>query len=380
MKFKNSKIALLFILLLVPFLLTGCTDNSSAKSVAVKMVEKLSKGDYKNIGNIFYQEENSYFDEDAFKNAVDDKDLNIKGNKKIEVKEVGEEITNSDGNTTVQVKISIDNNKVFTIDTIEKDGKWYVYEPDFYDGSIEIVVPSGSSVKLNDKKINKKTAKKEKIDVEVNYPSSSYKEVDLSDVVMDTYKIENVIKGKYSIAVENKNTNTVKDVVYTYSKTSGSNSDNYERDSDYSNRNVQYVFKLKSKNDSVEKYVNKYLNDIYNNLTSTKSFDGVQKYFDSTSDEYSTIKSNYGSLISKVGSAESSSYLSDFKVNNLKYMGTYYFDDNNIVAMFEYKLTYKRNYRTSSSDKNVSMQSIAVLKKDSKNDFIITDGYSLFAK
>lgn len=380
MKFKDLKIALLFMLLLVPFLLTGCAGNSSSKDVAVKMVEKLSKGDYKNIGDIFYQEDNSYFDEAAFEEAVKDNGLNIEGNKKIDVKEVGEEITNSDGNTTVQVKISIDNSKIFTIDTIEKDGKWYVYEPDFYDGSIEIAVPKGSSVKLNNKKLDKKLAEEEKIDVEVNYPNSSYKDVELTDVVMDTYKIENVIKGKYSITVENKNTNTVKDVVYTYSKTSSSKSDNYERDSDYSERSVQYVFKLKSKEDEAQTFIKQYLDDIYSNVTSTKTFDGVEKYFDSTSEEYSTIKSNYESLISKVGSTDSSSYLSDFKVNDLEYKGTYYFDDNNIVAMFEYELTYKRNYSSGSYDKSVDMQSIAVLKKDSENGFVITNGYSLFAK
>ena len=155
MKLRSSKVFLLLIVLLVPFFLTGCGANNSAKDVATEMVEKLSKGNYKNMDKIFYQEKDCYFDDTAFEKTIKDEKLDIEGNKKIKVKEVGEEITNDDGDTTVEVKIAIDDDKIFTIDTIKKDGKWYVYEPDFYDGSMEIVVPNGSTVKLNNKKLSK---------------------------------------------------------------------------------------------------------------------------------------------------------------------------------------------------------------------------------
>ena len=62
MKSNAKKIVLLLALLVVPFMVTGCGKNSSAKDVAVEMVTKLSKDDYKNMDDIFYQEKDSYFD------------------------------------------------------------------------------------------------------------------------------------------------------------------------------------------------------------------------------------------------------------------------------------------------------------------------------
>ena len=176
---KVQKVFLLLAILVLPFMVTGCGKNSSAKDVAVQMVTKLSKDDYKNIGRIFYQEKDSYFDEEAFKKLIQDKELNISGNKTIKVKEVGEEITDSEtGYSKVEVKIAIDDNKIFNIDTIKVGNKWYVYEPDFYDGNIEIAVPSGTTVKFNGKTLNKSLKKTKETDTKVYYPDS-YRNVEL---------------------------------------------------------------------------------------------------------------------------------------------------------------------------------------------------------
>ena len=360
---KVQKVFLLLAILVLPFMVTGCGKNSSAKDVAVQMVTKLSKDDYKNIGKIFYQ----------------DKELNISGNKTIKVKEVGEEITDSEtGNSKVEVKIAIDDNKIFNIDTIKVGNKWYVYEPDFYDGNIEIAVPSGTTVKFNGKTLNKSLMKTKETDTKVYYPDS-YRNVELEDVKMDIYKVKNVIAGKYSVAVKGKDTKEIKDVVYTYSK-SGSTSDNYDKDTDYSDRTKTYTFKLASSNKDVENYVKNYLDNVYSNA-STGSFDGVAKYFDSESDEYNNIKKNYESLAKKAKKEESSySYASDFKVEDLQNKGTYYYDDNNIVVMVEYNLTYKMNYSSSSYDRKYDTKSILVLKKDSKEKYVITNGYNIFVK
>lgn len=376
---KIQKVFLLLAILVLPFMVTGCGKNSSAKDVAVQMVTKLSKDDYKNIGKIFYQEKDSYFDEEAFKKLIQDKELNISGNKTIKVREVGEEITDSKtGYSKVEVKIAIDDNKIFNVDTIKVGNKWYVYEPDFYDGNIEIAVPSGTTVKFNGKTLNKSLKKTKETDTKVYYPDS-YRNVELEDVKMDIYKVKNVIAGKYSVAVKGKDTKEIKDVVYTYSK-SGSTSDNYDKDTDYSDRTKTYTFKLATSNKDVENYVKNYLDNVYSNA-STGSFDGVAKYFDSESDEYNNIKKNYESLAKKAKKEENSySYISDFKVEDLKNKGTYYYDDNNIVVMVEYNLTYKMNYSSSSYDRKYDTKSILVLKKDSKEKYVITNGYNIFVK
>lgn len=376
---KVQKVFLLLAILVLPFMVTGCGKNSSAKDVAVQMVTKLSKDDYKNIGKIFYQAKDSYFDEAAFKKLIQDKELNISGNKTIKVREVGEEITDSEtGYSKVEVKIAIDDKKIFNIDTIKVGNKWYVYEPDFYDGNIEVAVPSGTTVKFNGKTLNKSYMKTKEIDTKVYYPDS-YRNVELEDVKMDIYKVKNVIAGKYSVSVKGKDTKEIKDVVYTYSK-SGSTSDNYDKDTNYSDRTKTYTFKLTSSNKDVENYVKNYLDNVYSNA-STGSFDGVAKYFDSESDMYNEIKKNYESLTKKAKKEENSySYTSDFKVEDLKNKGIYYYDDNNIVVMVEYNLTYKVNYSSSSYDRKYDTKSILVLKKDSKEKYVITNGYNIFVK
>lgn len=380
MKNKVIKVLSLLVLLVVPFLLTGCGSNNTPKNVAVEMVERLSEDNYKNIGKLFYQEENSYFDEEVFKDLVEEKNLNISGNSKIKVKSVGDEITNSDGNSTVKVQIAIDNGKIFNVNTIKVKNKWYVYAPNFYDGNIEIVVPKGSKVKFNDKTLSKSYLKTKETDVTVTYPST-YRKVELEDVNMDVYTIKNVIKGKYSVSVEGDNLNTVKDVVYTYSKSRSSSSSNYDYDKDYSNNKVTYMFKLSMEGSEVKTFVKDYLNNIYKNAVETHSFDGVKKYFDEDSSKYNEIKSGYESLINKVGvKGESTSYLDSFEIENLDYEGIYYYDDNNIAAIFSYKAEYKSNYTNNSFDRSFNLKTILILKKDSKGNFVITNGYQIFGK
>ena len=114
---KTKKVFLLLTLLVIPFLTTACGKNNSAKDVAVEMVTKLSKDDYKNMDDIFYQGEDSYFDDEAFKAAIQDKELNISGNKTIKVEEVGDEITDQEtGYLKSSVRIKIDDNKIFNVE------------------------------------------------------------------------------------------------------------------------------------------------------------------------------------------------------------------------------------------------------------------------
>lgn len=377
MKRITKIVCLLLVLAIVPFL-TGCSNGgSSAKSVAIEMVTRLSKDNYKNIGNIFYHED-SYFDETAFKAAVKAKGLNISGNKTIKVKEVGNEITDSKtGNVKVTVKVEIDKDRVFNVDTMKVGKKWYVYDPNFYDGNIEIIVPNGTIVKFNGKALSDKSAETEETDVKVYYPDS-YRYVKLEKVKMDKYSIKNVIKGEYSVSVRTANSKEIKDVIYTYSEY-GKSSDNYTKDTEYSNRTKKYTFNVTGSNKDVEAYVKGYLDNIYKTAT-TGTFDDVAKYFDKDSKEYNTIKSNYETLAKNSKSEGRSYYYSDYEVKDLDIKSIGYYDDNNIVVMVSYNLNYKTNYSSSSYDKKYETKSILVLKKDSKEKYVITDGNNIFVK
>lgn len=378
MKSNAKKIVLLLTLLVVPFMVTGCGKNSSAKDVAVEMVTKLSKDDYKNMDDIFYQEKDSYFDEEAFKAAIQDKDLNISGNKTIKVREVGAEITDPEtGYVKVEVEIAIDNNKIFNVDTIKVGNKWYVYEPDFYDGNVEIIVPKGATVKFNGKKLGKKNLKTKEEDFTVRYPDS-YKSVKLEDVKMDVYRINNVIEGKYSVSVKaSSSSKEVKDVVYTYGETV-KKSDNYEYDTDYSDKTKSYTFKLSVTDKKVDAFVKNYVDTIYAKAANG-SFDNVKSFFDEECEDYSDIKTYYGKLVDKATKSDGDySYASDFKINDFEQKATYYYNDDNIVVMFEYELEYKMVYSSSSYDRDYDVKTILVLKKDSKGNYVITDGNNMF--
>ena len=377
MKNNVKKIFLLFILLIIPFMVTGCGKNSSAKDVAIEMVTRLSKDNYKNIGDIFYQEKDSYFDDAVFKELIQDKELNISGNKTIKVKEVGSEITDQEtGNVKVEVKIAIDDNKIFNIDTIKVGSKWYVYEPDFFDGNVEIIVPKDSTVKFNGKKLDKNYKKTKEEDFTVKYPDS-YKSVKLEDVKVDVYRINNVLKGKYNVSVKSKNSSEIKDVVYTYGE-SGKSSNNYDTDTDYSDKTIQYTFKLSVEDKDVNSFVKTYLDTIYSKAANG-SFDNIKNFFDEECEDYDDVKKYYEKLITKATKTDSSySYASDFKVADFKQKATYYYNDDAIVTMFEYELQYKMNYTSSSYDKTYDVKTILVLKKDSKGNYVITDGNNMF--
>ena len=150
---KLKRILLVLVFGLFTITLTGCGASSGPEKVATKMVEKLSKGDYKNMSSIFYHED-SYFSDEAFKKLLVDKNLTIEGNKKVKVKESGTEITDENGNPTVKVKVAIDNNKIYYIDTVKIKNKWYVYDDSFYNGDIKISVPKGTTVTLDGKKLS----------------------------------------------------------------------------------------------------------------------------------------------------------------------------------------------------------------------------------
>ena len=141
---------LVLVLLITPLMLTGCgaNKNESPKTVSEAMMQMLVKDDYRGAKDIFYHED-SYFTDEAFASVVKARKLSLKGNKNYKVASVGKEIKDIDGNTTVTVTYSLDNNKTFTFNTIKVDEKWYVYDKSFYDGDIYLAVPKGATVKFD---------------------------------------------------------------------------------------------------------------------------------------------------------------------------------------------------------------------------------------
>lgn len=377
----NKKIRLIFIFCFMVLSLTGCSSNNSAKNVAESMVKYLSQEKYEKISNLVYQG-NSYFDEEVFMQILEDNNLLIPGNSKIKIKEVGKEIKDVDGNSTIRVKIEIDNKSIYNIDTIQIDGKWYVYVPNFYDVDIVLAVPKNSTVKLNNKKLTDDYKITQEVSFNVQHPSISTL-LNLDNVLMETYVIKNPLKGEYSIELDGED--NITDVIYTYNDIYNVDSSNYVYD--YSDdKGVTYVFNINKEDENVKAFVDDYLEDIYSNAVLNKTIEGVEKYFDKDSDDYDDIESDYEDAISNFGDAQSNSlpntYYDDFKISKLEYKGIYNYNDDNIVVCFTYRLDYKYHKKNKDgsnydSDYNKTVNTIMVLKKTEKG-YIIKKGHNLF--
>ena len=264
----------LFLILLM--LLTGCGGNynSSPDNVAEEMAKRMSNGDYKNIGELIYADDNVFVDEISFKNYLSENDLLIEGNKKYEV--IDDEV--SDNNS---VKISIDDNRILQVNTIEKDNKWYVNLGEYeFDRNLVIKVPAGSKVYLNDTKLDyKKYAKTEQRDSYWQIGSQKYDYV----YAVDTYIVPSLLSGVYNLKVENKNILTVDEKIY--SKKSDYNYYVEDNKGIFNSGSEEYIVNASVSNsvaDDINKFMDNYYSTLITGIEGKKDFSSMSKFFDAT--------------------------------------------------------------------------------------------------
>jgi len=366
---RNTKYLLLaLVLFIVPFMLTGCgnDNNKSPETVSEAMIKMLIKDDYKGAKNIFYHED-SYFTDEAFAALVKERKLSLKNNKNYKVASVGKEFKDVDGNTTVTVTYTLDNNKSFTFNTIKVDEKWYVYDKTFYDGDVFIAVPKGATVKFDGMKLKDST--KDKSFISVKHPKLDFSTI-IPDVDVDVYKVSNVLSGKYVVNVkvsggeENEKvgtyTNYQKSEDYTYSYRTG-----------YSNKkfNVTYTFNVEGKNAKAEAFVDDFYKNVYNAANNKKDFKDVSNYFDSNSKKLNNMKNTYNNLLSRTKEGHYYGYTGLFKATKLYDYG------NQVVLLGTLEVKYKTKspYTDKVNDKEATKNTVVVLKK-TKNGYALTDG------
>jgi len=313
---------------------------------------------------------------------------------KIRLKEVGSQITNSDGYVHSDVKIEIDKDRTFNLDTIEVDGKWYVYDESFYDGGIFLVVPEGASIKINNEKISSSYIKDVDLNLTLVHPSSTKKSMSVPGIKTKAYSFEKVLKGSYDITVDGDK--VVKDVIYSYSNNRKISSSNYGYELD--NGNIIYDFNNKEKNEelyiadstlvsSAEKYVKSFYDDFVSTLKNSSGFDNMKKYFESDSKTFDTVKNSYeknSMYIYNKANPYKYTYISgyyyygNFSNNGVAVKKVYYLNDNIIMAAVDFKLgyTYYSNSSSSNKQSNSNIYSLIQLKKVD-NSFVIVDAKDL---
>ena len=360
---------LVLVLLITPLMLTGCgaNKNESPKTVSEAMMQMLVKDDYRGAKDIFYHED-SYFTDEAFASVVKARKLSLKGNKNYKVASVGKEIKDVDGNTTVTVTYSLDNNKTFTFNTIKVDEKWYVYDKSFYDGDIYLAVPKGATVKFDNQKL--KDPENSKSTISVKHPKMDFSTI-ISDVDVDVYEVPNVLSGKYDVVIKGSN-GEVKEKVGTYTNYKKSEKYVYSYRTGYKDKkfNVTYTFNVPGKNNKAETFVNNFYKDVYNSANNKKEFKEVnEKYFDSNSKKLNNMKSTYNNLLSRIKDGRYSSYSGFFKTTKLYDYG------NHVVLVGTLEIKYKTKSYSSNNltDRKVTKNTVLVLRK-TKNGYALTDG------
>lgn len=340
-----KKLRGIIVCFLVMFLLTGCGSSNVFKSpdkVSLEMVKLLSNGNYKKASELLYLDDKTFIDEKSFEQYLNDNQLNIKDNKKIEL--VEDDSKDEKDITSKIVKVKIDNNKIFELDTKLKDGKWYVDIGDsYYDSNLTIQVPKGAVVKLNGTTLDKsKLASEEEVSDRASYSYNySYK------YKVDSYKIEKILRGTYDLNVSG-------DMISESNVKINSNRNRYSEsgeNSSFSTYDTSVYRLLPKVNDNEAKNIDKYIKEFYGalfneiNKDSDNSLDNLKKYLDDTS----IIKERFDRLV-KFKDQSNNYSIKTYKNLKLKdieyYQGNkgYYYSDDTIIVVAIVKISYHYNF------------------------------------
>lgn len=333
-----KKIKIIVLTLLV-ILISGC-ENINAfltpENVSKEMVSLLSKGEYEKAKDLLYiEEENIFIDAKSFEEYLKENELIIKDNKKIEL--VENSIKYDKNIESKTVKIRIDNNRIFELDTRLKNNKWYIeLDSTSYDKNLVIEVPKGSNVKLNGITLDaKKYAKGMKLNETIKYINS----VELK-MNYDVYTIDSLLKGKYKLEVTNK---SLKDIKVDIESNSSNYYENDEKNPVFRDEYKKYrviPYSSTKENEDINKYVNNYLNDVLAEINKDNpSIDNIKKHYK----ENEKIDSLFDKIIE--GKTNIKSYseerYSNLKLENIIELNTLYYDDNNIIVCVEANISYK---------------------------------------
>lgn len=355
---------LLIIISLV--LITGCNNNGSPESVAKEMAKRLSNGNYKNIEELLLTEKDVFLDEKVFKEYLDNNNIKMLGNKKIEVLK---DNTNNENSNNKLVKIKIDNDYVLNINTTKVNGKWYIDIGNNFINNFKITVPANATVKLNGKELSKKYKEKSNEQQELQCLGLCEYASNLNiNVNTDVYVIPQILNGTYKLTVDGQK-------------------GHYETERRPSEFPLKIYLEPTSKyQSSIKKYIENSIQDIFTSIENDKK-DNIKKYYhekilDSVMKDYnkiSAVDNNYTTFVI---------YYKDIKLESLSIKSMYVFGNTIIVnGTYDYSFTKEQTYikylsGTHSNKINRSYKFTLQLEENSDNNFKIVQGSSsiIFAR
>lgn len=338
-------------------LITGCNHNSSPEAVAKEMAKRLSNGNYKKMEQLILMPKNSLIDEDIFKQYLDYAGINIEGNKTIEI------LKNNSSYSNI-VKIKIDNNRILEVNTLKKDGKWYIDLGNYIAKYVQLSVPKDSIVKINNKELSKKYKSNTGEKVESVCDTCSYNLKFSYET--DTYEIPSMLVSNYEFSIE---TNNAK---YTFESTPRS----------LNNKKIMLVATDEYKK-KVETALKNNIQKIYNEIEYGNNFDLYKQYY--YDGIWNQVEPMFNQIKPKVESSVANYTRENIKLDTLV-INNCYVMGNNVVVDGELKYTYKENkkYKSSysfmgetSNNYSDKMKFSIVVEETSKNNFVVTSGYNV---
>lgn len=314
-----------YVLLAICILMfAGCDINNSPEKVAKEMVSRLSEGDYNNIYELLYISEHFYKDEEMLLKYLENNNLDIKGNQKIEVVDsVVEE-------TRAKVNIAIDNNLLFTANLVKINDKWLIDISDKLGGPMNIKVPVGVAVKLNGKAVDSSYTKVVESNPGWTWGDATYNVK--SSIVQ--YTIPQSFKGEYELVIEGDNITKVETTI--------SSGETYGKGMLMANDNIE---------ESSCNFILEYFRAVNEALNNKSDFSVLNKYYDLDDETYKNVKEKYEEQLN----LNKIEYL--FKgIYNHKALGddyrAYYVSDDTILYTLQsytkYKYILVYNYVTES--------------------------------
>jgi len=301
---QRIKLLLLWLFVLI---ITGCGNMYDDPSkVATEVVKRLSNGQYNKIYELINIPENFYNNDDIFISYLEEKNLNIYGNKNQKV--VNKIVTEDEA----IIEILIDDNKKITFYLVKVNGKWLVNINDDMD-EFSILVPVNASVYLNDTKIDRTTYSNiisEEEEINWGYGVSLKYTYNL-----DQYLLPNILDNWYNLKIE---------------------LDNCESEIDYIKPSLvdgKYILELTElEKEKIIEFVKNYYNSLFDAINKKKNFKELESYYDMQNDELERIKISFDK--NKNGLYHNYKF-DDLKQDSSINQKIYYYGDGQIIFIAE---------------------------------------------
>lgn len=357
-----KKVKYIILIGIMMLCLTGCGNKlNGAEDVAKKMAQFLIDENYESAVDLIDKKE-LYINSEILKNYVENEDIDLTGNKKLEV--IHEELEENQSNRKVQIKI--DNNKIFWVNTTLIDGKWYV-DLDEEVEDLKITVPKDAIVKLDNNIVSADYSTKDEIKNRFSYSSADRYTVNFT-VITDVYTLK-VLPGEYKLDVSGKNINSVSQNIPTnhYNFTDTTNL-TYTYENGYL---VSYKAD-EERTEKLKKFYSTFILGLANNIANGKSFSDVKELSDKEG-KLNSMKELYNDFADAINELKCKNFTLS-KVGEQKNNGVYALGNDRYVVFY----SMNANVNTKDGSRTTGIQAMLLVYEESDGKYLVVNAGNFY--